>query len=136
MEQVMNDFTGTMDQLPPMYSALKFKGKPYYAYARKGIEIPRTPRSVTIYSFSLLSVELPYWDARVVCSRGTYVRTLVEDVAERLGTCATLVELVRERVGYFRRENALPWHDLRMMAPTDVWPLIVPVTSEPVLAHA
>jgi tRNA pseudouridine55 synthase len=132
----MKTFEGTSDQLPPMYSALKYKGKPYYQYARAGLSIPRVPRSITIYSFSLLSFSLPYWEARVVCSRGTYVRTLVEDVAERLGTCGTLVELIRERIGPYLRSDALSWQELRLMTRENLQPLFRPVVPETVLVHA
>lgn len=105
----MEKFTGEIDQLPPMYSALKFKGKPYYHYARKGVEIPRFPRAVKVHSFSLVSLDPPHWDARVVCSRGTYIRTLVEDVSKSLGTCGAVVQLCRERIGPYRRVNAVRW---------------------------
>ena len=119
-----------------MYSALKYKGRPYYDYARKGIAIPRAARGVRIHSFSLLSFRAPYWEARVVCSRGTYIRTLVEDVAERLGTCATLVELIRERVGPFRRMQGLTWEELRRIEPQNIVPLLRPLTPTPALIHA
>ncbi len=136
LEKTVPSFLGEIQQTPPMYSALKYKGRPYYDYARKGVSIPRSPRAISIYSFSLLSLRLPYWDARVVCSRGTYIRTLVEDVAERLGTCATLVELVRERVGPYRRDQALSWEEMRMIEPQNLLPLLQPIAHEPELIHA
>jgi tRNA pseudouridine55 synthase len=111
----LRSFMGDTQQLPPMYSALKYKGKPYYHYARKGQDVPRVARTVSISSLELLSFDPPYWEARVICSRGTYVRTLVEDVAEELGTCATLVELVRKRIGPYRVTQALSWDILRTM---------------------
>jgi tRNA pseudouridine55 synthase len=116
VESGLREWVGTRSQIPPRYSALKYQGKPYYAYARRGIEIPRAPRTIEIRLFELLSLELPFWEARLICSRGTYVRALVEDVGERLGTCATLLELVRERVGFYTVENALSWMDLRDMS--------------------
>lgn len=110
---MLESFVGEIEQTPPLYSALKFKGKPYYHYARKGQDVPRVPRKISIASITLLSLELPYWEARVVCSRGTYVRTLVEDIAERLGACATLAALSRERIGSYRKDQALSWDALR-----------------------
>jgi tRNA pseudouridine55 synthase len=136
LEDTLKDFVGNKEQLAPMYSALKYKGKHYYDYARKGLSIPRVPRPITIHFFSLISFALPYWEARVVCSRGTYVRTLVEDVAERMGTCAVLVELVRERIGFYKREDALTWQELRMIEPENLAALLLPIGSEAALVRA
>jgi len=136
LQAAMASFEGDIQQLPPMYSALKYKGRPYYDYARKGIEIPRAVRAITIYSLSLLSVRMPYWEARVVCSRGTYVRTLVEDIAEKLGTCGTMVDLIRERVGPYRREQAFTWEEWRRLEPESLIPFLRPVMAAPVLVHA
>jgi tRNA pseudouridine55 synthase len=136
LEGALKTFEGEIQQLPPMYSALKYKGKHYYDYARQGIEIPRVPRPVVIHAISCVSVRMPFWEVRVVCSRGTYVRTLVEDIAERLGTVATLVELVRERVGPYRRAEALSWQELHVIADEDLVPLLRPVTPSPELTFA
>ena len=125
-------FVGDIQQTPPSFSALKYNGKPYYYYARKGIDIPRASRPISILALSLLSLRLPYWEARVVCSRGTYVRTLVEDIAERLGTCAVLVELVRERVGPYKREQALTWQELHRISAENLLPLLLPGPKESV----
>ncbi len=125
LQHALESFVGDIQQTPPLYSALKYKGKPYYAYARKGQEVPRVPRPVTIGSLVLLSLGLPYWEARVVCSRGTYIRTLAEDVAERLGTCGTLAELIRERVGPYRRNQGLTWEELRRIEPENIVPLLI-----------
>ncbi len=114
MADAMQSFQGDSQQLPPMYAALKYKGKPYYEYARKGIEIPRVPRSIHVSAFELLSFSAPEWEARVTCSRGTYVRTLVEDIGAKLGTCAVLVNLVRESIGPYSLAQALRWEDLAL----------------------
>jgi tRNA pseudouridine55 synthase len=135
LEKVLATFVGNIEQTPPLYSALKFQGKPYYHYARKGLDVPRVPRPISIASLVLETFWPPYWEARVICSRGTYIRTLVEDIAERLGTCATLVELVRERVGSFKREQALSWRELCAITSENLWPLLRPVISEKVPAH-
>ncbi len=136
LTQTLAAFIGEIAQIPPLYSALKYKGKPYYHYARKGLDVPRVPRLVSIASLSLLSFHSPYWEARLVCSRGTYVRALVEDVAERLGTCATLVELIRERIGPYHRNQALRWDELRLMDTESLRGVLYPAISQAVPVHA
>jgi len=112
LSEAIINFRGDQLQIPPMYSALKYKGKHYYEWARKGIEIPRIPRPVRIESFDLLHSEGEFWEGRVVCSRGTYIRTLAEDVAKKFQSGAHLDALIRERVGPFRREDALTWETI------------------------
>jgi tRNA pseudouridine55 synthase len=94
-----SQMTGDCSQLPPMYSALKKNGKPLYTYARKGQEIAREERMVRIERFDILAIELPRVEFRVVCSKGTYVRSLVDDLGRRLGCGATLAALKRTRIG-------------------------------------
>lgn len=108
----LSNFKGEHWQTPPRYAALKYKGKPYYHWARCGVEIPRAPRPVQIHSLELLRLDGAFWEGRLVCSRGTYVRTLVEDVAQRVGAVAVLDALARERIGPYRRERALRWDRL------------------------
>lgn len=105
VERVMQRFTGDLEQVPPMYSALKHEGKPLYEYARRGITVPREARAVTIHQLRLLDWTPPRLVFEVVCSKGTYVRTLAEDIAEALGTVGHLVALRRLRVGPFRIED-------------------------------
>jgi tRNA pseudouridine55 synthase len=109
LQAVARDFVGQQLQTPPRFSAVKVQGKRSYQWARRGVDLPRMPRTVQIHSFEVLALEGAFWEARVVCSRGTYIRSLVEDLASRLGTVATLDALVRERVGSYRREQALSW---------------------------
>ena len=109
LREALTRFEGDQQQTPPMYAALKYKGKHYYDYARQGIDIPRVPRPIQIKSFDLLNHGVDFWEARVVCSRGTYVRTLAEDVARALKSGAHLDALIRERIGHYRREDALTW---------------------------
>lgn len=104
---LLKSFEGERSQVPPQFAALKYRGKPYYRWAREGIAIPRAPRLIRIYSFELLRLEGATWEARVVCSRGTYVRTLVEEVASSLGTGGLLTSLIRERVGPYDLSDAL-----------------------------
>jgi tRNA pseudouridine55 synthase len=130
LQKTLENFVGDIQQVPPIYSALKYHGKPFYHYARKGQSIPMMPRTVTIRSIELLSFELPYWEARVVCSRGTYVRTLAEDVASRMNTCGTLVDLVRERIGPYRRDEAMSLESVRNSHPTKLIKALQVVTPE------
>ena len=93
--------TGVIEQVPPMYSALKRDGQPLYRLARQGIEVPREPRRVTIHALTLLGSEGTDVEFRVLCSKGTYVRTLAEDLARQAGTLAHLAALRREYVEPF-----------------------------------
>ena len=95
MARVLNQFTGEIEQVPPMYSALKHQGKPLYEYARAGIEIDRPARGITIHQLDLVEWQSPMFTFDVYCSKGTYIRTLAEDMATALGSCAHLVELRR-----------------------------------------
>ncbi|MCM5569722.1 tRNA pseudouridine(55) synthase TruB [Burkholderiaceae bacterium FT117] len=104
-------FVGPIDQVPPMHSALKREGKPLYEYARAGIELERAARRVTIHSIDVIDCALdgdaPRATIRVACSKGTYIRTLAEDIGERLGCGAHLSMLRRERVGMLSLVDAL-----------------------------
>ena len=101
IEQVMAQFTGVIEQVPPMYSALKHRGRPLYELAREGKEVERAPRPVTIHRLELLDWEAPDLRFRVRCSKGTYIRVLAEDLAAALGTCAHLRALRRTEVEPF-----------------------------------
>lgn len=103
---VMDEFVGCQTQLPPMWSAAKVNGRRLYKYARKGIAIKRTPREVFIRSMQAFDVSIPRVSFSVVCSKGTYVRTLVDDMGRRLGCGAHIVELERTRIGDFTLEDA------------------------------
>jgi tRNA pseudouridine55 synthase len=95
-----------------MFSALKVDGRKLYRLARKGVEVERPSRPVTVHSFDITSVQLPEFGFEVRCSKGTYVRTLVHDLGEALGCGAHLARLSRERQGGFTREDALAWDAL------------------------
>ena len=112
---VLPEFRGEIQQIPPMYSALKRDGKPLYEYARQGIELERPPRQVTIYKLELL--EFDGMQARVLvdCSKGTYIRTLAEDIGRRLGCGAHLIALRRTRVGPFDIKNSVGLEMLQTM---------------------
>lgn len=93
--------TGKSRQVPPMFSALKHEGKPLYEYARKGIVIERKPRDIDIYHIDVKSFSLPYAQIDVLCSKGTYIRTLSEDIAKYMGTFAHLTALRRRATAGF-----------------------------------
>lgn len=105
-------FRGEQRQLPPMVSAVKHKGKPLYKYARKGQEIEREERAITIHRLDIVAIEGVEIEFDVRCSKGTYVRTLAHDIGRRLGCGAHLKALRRTRSGPFRAEDAVPLDDL------------------------
>ncbi|MFQ6006431.1 MAG: tRNA pseudouridine(55) synthase TruB, partial [Woeseia sp.] len=110
-EQLLEGFRGDIEQVPPMYSALKKDGQRLYALARKGQTVERQARSVRIHDIGLLEVSGKRLVFRVRCSKGTYVRTLVEDVARAAGTVAHTASLHRESVGDFRAEDMVDLTD-------------------------
>ncbi|HMU86210.1 MAG TPA: tRNA pseudouridine(55) synthase TruB [Agitococcus sp.] len=116
IEQVLARFRGTIQQVPSMYSALKKDGKPLYELARKGIEVAREPRTVQIYRLELLNVEPLYWELEVACSKGTYIRNLVEDIGDVLGCGAHVAELRRLASGCFQLDEHLTLESLQQIA--------------------
>ena len=118
--ETLKKFVGTIKQVPPMYSALKHRGKKLYEYARRGVTIERPPREIEIYSLDLLEVTPDTLHVRTVCSKGTYVRTLAEDIGRALGLPAALSELVREAVGPYRIEDSIPGSSLPAMTAADL----------------
>lgn len=101
LKTVIEQFLGEIEQVPPMYSALKHKGKPLYEYAREGIDIERKKRQVTIFSIELLEIRDGEFDIEVYSSKGTYIRSLVEDIGEALGCGAHVSMLRRIKAGPF-----------------------------------
>lgn len=101
LSQVLRQFHGTQKQVPPMYSALKRDGQPLYKLARAGIEVERVPRTIEIFALTLLTSSASHLELEVLCSKGTYVRTLAEDIARALGTCGHVQVLRRVYVEPF-----------------------------------
>ncbi|MCG6552489.1 MAG: tRNA pseudouridine(55) synthase TruB [Candidatus Magnetominusculus sp. LBB02] len=99
--EALGQFSGVISQTPPMYSALKVNGTPLYKLARKGLELERKERTITIFAISLTAFELPFITLDIHCSKGTYVRTLCSDLAESLGVCGHVHALKRTAVGHF-----------------------------------
>ena len=117
---VLNEFRGKIEQVPPMYSALKHQGQPLYKLALAGQEVARKARPVTIHSLELLNWAPPILEFRVHCSKGTYVRTLAEDIAEKLGSCAHLQSLRRLDVEPFLEKDMITLEELLARAEADV----------------
>ena len=105
--EAVTSFVGDYDQVPPMYSALKVNGKKLYELARAGKEVEREARRVRIEEIEILHMELPRVTMRVVCSKGTYIRTLCADIGNKLCCGGTMESLQRTRVGIFKLEEAL-----------------------------
>ena len=127
--EVMNTFRGEIEQIPPMYSALKVNGKKLYDLAREGIEIERKKRKVNIYDIDLLDFTFPRARIRITCSKGTYIRTLVDDIGEKLGTFAYVDELIRIRVGDLDIKDAIKSEDLLNMAKKDLVEKLYPLDT-------
>lgn len=107
IDAVLSKFRGEIEQVPPMYSALKRDGKPYYEYARAGITLEREARPVTIHLLEFLDYQAPYLTLRVMCSKGTYIRVLGEDIGAALGCGAHLKALRRTQVGALSLERSV-----------------------------
>jgi tRNA pseudouridine55 synthase len=121
IETVLRGFRGSIDQMPPMYSALKCNGQRLYKLARQGIEVERQTRQIDIFALELLSVDLPEIELNVHCSKGTYVRTLAEDIGRELGCGGHVSQLRRTGVGPYL-EAAAPFvalDDIAAMADDD-----------------
>ncbi|HOL21422.1 MAG TPA: tRNA pseudouridine(55) synthase TruB [bacterium] len=104
--KVIKEFEGEIEQIPPVVSAIKKKGTPLYKLHRKGIAVSPPPRKVLIKRIEIMGMPLPYVDLRVVCSKGTYIRSLCRDIGNKLGCGGTQVALKRTRVGDFKIEEA------------------------------
>ena len=109
---VLQDFVGLQTQIPPMWSAARAQGKRLYAYARKGIEVERAPREIRIDAITPTLIDIPRVAFTVVCSKGTYVRTLVDDIGNRLGCGAYLEDLRRTRIGPYHVSEAYTIEEL------------------------
>lgn len=112
-------YVGDYMQIPPMYSAIKINGKKLYELARAGKEVERKPRRVEIHSLHILDIQLPYVVMEVCCSKGTYIRTLCQDIGEKLGCGACMAELTRTKVGRFSIDEAWTLDEIQAMAAQD-----------------
>lgn len=115
LQTCLAGFTGKQQQVPPRYSAAKYKGKPLYHYARKGIEVIKEPKEIEIFALDLIGYdpETHRLEIEVACSRGTYVRVLAADIGRKLGCCAYLLALRRLRSGCFSVADSIPGEILK-----------------------
>lgn len=111
--EALDHFRGDIEQVPSMYSALKYQGKPLYQYAREGIEVPREARPITVYELKLLRFDGDEVELEIHCSKGTYIRTIVDDLGERLGCGAHVTMLRRLAVAGYPAERMLTLEQLQ-----------------------
>jgi len=129
IKKVLQKFKGQIDQLPPMYSALKYKGKPLYLYARDGVDITRSKRKVIIYEIEILDFQEDKLRLKIKCSKGTYIRTLAEDIGEQLNVGAYLLELVRTNIGHLNIEKTLKIEQIEQMKDEDRLKILFPIET-------
>lgn len=113
---LLPEFIGEQDQVPPMFSALKYQGQPLYKLARQGIEVERKSRRITIYNIKLLSITAESFTLDVQCSKGTYIRTLVEDISHKLGSGGHVTMLRRVAAAGYKLEHAVTIEHLEQLA--------------------
>lgn len=130
-DKILENFRGEIMQVPPMYSALKQNGKRLYDLARQGIEVEREARPVTIYSLEKLSFDAENQCAkvRVACSKGTYIRSLIDDIGKALGTLAVMTALERTSACGFSLEDAVSVDEIKSMTPSEIESKLLPVES-------
>ena len=112
IQDATKQFIGTILQIPPQHSAIKKDGKRLYESARQGIEVKVDPRQITIEQFEITKIDLPNVEFRVLCSTGTYIRSLVHDFGQALGVGAYMSGLRRTKIGKFNVEDAMHWEAL------------------------
>ena len=129
LDAILQRFRGETDQVPPMYSALKQGGQRLYDLARKGVEVPREPRRVSIYELCLLEFGADYLDLEVHCSKGTYIRSLAVDIGESLGCGGHVEQLRRLSVGKFDLGQAVPLSRLEALSDEERMSLLLPLSA-------
>ncbi|MCH3914754.1 MAG: tRNA pseudouridine(55) synthase TruB [Acidaminococcaceae bacterium] len=129
----LQSFLGATQQIPPMYSAINYKGQKLYKLARKGIEVERQPRNIFIYKLDLLDYAGATMLVDVVCSKGTFIRTLAEDIAGRLGMEGTMSFLLRRQVGRFTLDNAHTLEEIAADQASCILPWETAIMDFPVL---
>jgi tRNA pseudouridine55 synthase len=135
----LESFRGTTQQIPSMYSALKYKGQPLYKYAREGVEVPRESRDITVFRLDLLRFEADEVDLDIHVSKGTYIRTIIDDLGELLGCGAHVANLRRSAVGNYPTDKMVTLEQLQALvaqaeeqelAPSTLLdPLLLPMTT-------
>ena len=126
IKKTVRQFVGISEQLPPMYSALKYQGKPLYLYARDGVVIPRFKRKIKIHTIELLDYEGDQLRLRIKCSKGTYIRTLSEDIGDELGVGGYLIDLRRTNIGNLSIQNTISIEQIEKTKDTERFKLLLP----------
>lgn len=120
-------FIGDLEQKPPIYSAIKVDGKKLYEYAREQIPVEIKSRRISIYEVELLHFKFPIAKIRVACSKGTYIRSLCNDIGEKLGTFAHMTSLVRTKSGPFHIDKAIRLDELETLSPEEIKESLYPI---------
>ena len=107
VENVLKNYVGEIEQIPPMYSALKWNGQPLYKLARKGVKVKRVSRKVKVYSIEIINFSYNILSLKINCGKGTYIRSLAKDISASLGTCGHLKSLIRTRIGDFDKNQSI-----------------------------
>jgi len=121
IEAVLVTLRGSIDQMPPMFSAIKYKGQPLYKLARQGIEIERAPRQICVYTLTVIEYEGDMLSLYIKASKGTYVRTIVDDIGEALGCGAHVVTLRRVGAGPYTEEQMIPMSVIESLSEQEDW---------------
>lgn len=129
IRKVMEQFVGEQEQIPPMYSALKVNGQKLCDLARKGIEVERKSRKITVFSIDILKMNLPEVTIRVHCSKGTYIRTLCNDIGEALGCYGCMKSLLRTKVDQFTLDQALTLGEIEQLVQSEQLDFVASVDS-------
>jgi tRNA pseudouridine55 synthase len=126
VKEAVYSYVGEIEQIPPMYSALKHNGKKLYELARAGIEIERQGRKITIYNIEILDIDIPIVKILIKCSKGTYIRSLCYDIGRTLGCGAMMWSLERHATGSFTKENSININELNE---TNIKEYVLPIDS-------
>lgn len=129
VKKALQKFKGQIYQTPPMYSALKHKGKPLYLYAREGLEIKRTKRKIMIHSIEVLDFYEDKLKLKIECSKGTYIRTLAEDIGAKLNVGAYLLELERISIGHLNLEKAIKIEEIEKLKDENKPEILLPMDT-------
>lgn len=135
IEDAVEKFKGDISQLPPMYSAVHHQGKRLYKLARQGKKVERQPRKVKVYELEILNINLPIIKLRVLCSRGTYIRSLADDIGQELGCGAILSKLTRTISGPFFIKQSVGLNELKGNKTDCILPIIYPLDYPEIYIH-
>ncbi|WP_297889500.1 tRNA pseudouridine(55) synthase TruB [Sulfurihydrogenibium sp.] len=127
LREVISSFVGEYDQMPPPYSSKKIEGKRAYQLAKKGLQPPLKPVKVNIHSIEILEINIPYFKIKVDCSSGTYIRSLIKDIGDKLGCGAYMSDLIRTKVGEFSLENATDFEKILTLTSQEIENKLIPI---------